>query len=107
VAAVAQFQDEPMDACLEEQMEQSRGSENPGWMDAVVVRDPVPSVAAVPVGHTAGLVVQLEVRLESGGRAAPCPEQFAAWFFAAHAAAPLFELEAQAALPARFVSAEE
>jgi hypothetical protein len=44
--------------------------------------------------------------LESDGRAAPYPRQFAASFFAVHAAARHVESEEPVALPARFVSAE-
>jgi hypothetical protein len=106
-AEEAQFQDEPTDACLEEQPEPHRDSGNRGWMDAVVARGPVPSVA-VPAGHMAAAVVHLvEARLGSDDRDAPYPGQFAASFFAAHAAARLFVSEVLVALPARFGSAEE
>lgn len=88
------------------------GSGNPGWMGAVAAQVPGPDPSvAVPAGHTACPVVQLgvrlEVRLESDGRAAPYPEQFAASFFVVHAAARLVVSEAPVVLPVRFVSAEE
>jgi len=106
VAVEAQFQDEPMDACLEERMAPRPGSGNPGWTDAVVARVPGPSVAVL-ADHKVGLVGHSEVRLESDGRAAPYPGQFAASFFAVHAAARHVAVEEPAALPARFVSAAE
>jgi hypothetical protein len=102
---VAQFQDAPRDAIPEERMVPRLGSGTRGWMDVVVARVPGPLVA-VPVDHTAGLVGHSEVRVESGGRAAPYPTQSAASFFAVHAAARHVASEEPVALPGRFVSAE-
>jgi len=114
VAEEALSQDEPRAAYLEDpmeprregRMEPHRGSGNPGWMDAVVapVLDPLD---AVPADHMAGPVVHSELEAEADDRAAPCPGQFAASFFAVHAAARLFVLAAQEAQLARFASVEE
>ena len=102
---MAQFQDAPRGAILEERVVPRLCSGNPDWMGAVVDRVPGP-LGAVPADHTAGPVGHLEVRLESDGRAAPYLAQFAASFFAVHAVARHVASEEPVALPARFVSAE-
>jgi len=106
VAVEVRFQDEPRDAYQEERAEPHHGSGTPGWMDAVVAPVLDPS-DAVPADHMAGPVVQLELGAEADDRAAPCRAQFAASFFAVHAAARLFVLEAQEVQLARFASVEE
>ena len=95
-----------MEPPREGQMGPRRGSGTPGWMDAVVA--PVLDLSdAVPADQMAGPVVHSELGAEADDRAAPCPGQFAASFFAVHAAARLFVLVAQEAQLARFASVEE
>jgi hypothetical protein len=106
VAVEALSLDVPRAAYLEDRLVPRRDSGNPGWMDAVVAPILDPS-DAVPAVHMAGPVVHSELGAEADDRAALCRGQFAASFFAVHAAARLFVLEAQEVLLARFASVEE
>jgi len=100
----AQFPAEPRAACRAERTAKLHDFENLDWMDAVVALALAQAPwAAVPAVHTDGLVARPEHSVADGYRAAPCPGQFAAWFFAAHAAVQLVPLAAQAVQLVRYV----
>lgn len=98
----AQFPAEPRAACRAERTAKLHDFENRDWTDAEVALAQAPWAAA-PAVHTDGLVARPEHSVAAGYRAAPCPGQFAAWFFAVHAVVQLVPLAAQAVQPVRYV----